>query len=135
MSPDKNLALVIKYPEIFRDRRGNMQETAMCWGFDCGDGWYDILDRLCATLIELSKEAYPPHIPVASQVKEKYGGLRFYLVSGTRAQYDACATAELESEKTCEQCGEPGEIRGRGWFYAACDAHNREDDKSIDIEP
>jgi hypothetical protein len=31
--------LVQRYPKIFADRFGNMNETSMCWGFDCGDGW------------------------------------------------------------------------------------------------
>ena len=27
-----------------------MQETAMCWGFDCGAGWYQILYTLCGNI-------------------------------------------------------------------------------------
>lgn len=42
--------LVEKYPKIFRDRHASMQVTAMCWGFDCGDGWYNILDALCCQI-------------------------------------------------------------------------------------
>lgn len=128
MSPEKDTALVAKYPEIFRDRHGDMQETAMCWGFECGDGWYDIIDRLCAKLMELSKEVDPPHVPHAVQVKEKYGTLRFYIDRGTDAQFDACDEAEDESEKVCEVCGEPGEIRGGGWYYTACDKHTDPED-------
>ena len=35
-----------KYPKIFKDRHAPMTETAMCWGFDIGDGWYQIIDSL-----------------------------------------------------------------------------------------
>ena len=31
--------------------------------------------------------------------------------------------AELESGCTCEVCGAPGDLRGTGWLYTACDAH------------
>ena len=36
-----------KYPKIFRDRNAPMNQTCMCWGFDCGDGWFNIIDALC----------------------------------------------------------------------------------------
>ena len=42
--------LVEKYPKIFRDRYSNMKVTAMCWGFEHGDGWYNILDALCSNI-------------------------------------------------------------------------------------
>ena len=39
-----------KYPKIFRDRHGDMKETLMCWGFECGDGWYNIINQLCSNI-------------------------------------------------------------------------------------
>lgn len=39
-----------KYPKIFKDRRASMQQTAMCWGFEHGDGWYNIIDKLCLNI-------------------------------------------------------------------------------------
>ena len=39
--------LCAKYPKIFRDRNAPMSQTSMCWGFDCGDGWFNIIDALC----------------------------------------------------------------------------------------
>lgn len=50
MSPDKDKLLCDRYPKIFANRYGDMRTTAMCWGFECGDGWFDLLDRLCATI-------------------------------------------------------------------------------------
>jgi hypothetical protein len=32
-----------------------------------------------------------------------------------------------------EECGAPGKIRGRGWYYTACDKHTREEDLNDDI--
>ena len=42
--------LVKKYPKIFVDRYENMQKTAMCWGFEHGDGWFWLLDQLCDSI-------------------------------------------------------------------------------------
>ena len=39
-----------KYPLIFKNRHADMTETAMCWGFECGDGWFNIIDVLCGML-------------------------------------------------------------------------------------
>lgn len=50
MSPELDAKLCEKYPKIFTNRNGNMQETAMCWGMEHGDGWYNILDKLCGMI-------------------------------------------------------------------------------------
>ena len=78
-----------KYPKIFRDRVKSMEETCMCWGLECGDGWYNILDVMCQSLTYSYSTGWSdpnsdkffdisaPQV-VARQVKEKYGTLRFY---------------------------------------------------------
>ena len=58
--------------------------------------------------------------PRASQVKEKFGTLSFYLTSGTDTMYEIADAAERKSAKTCEACGKPGKLRGRGWLYTRC---------------
>jgi hypothetical protein len=42
--------LCVNFPKIFENRNGDMTQTAMCWGFEHGDGWYDILFALCARI-------------------------------------------------------------------------------------
>jgi hypothetical protein len=132
----------------------------MCWGFECGDGWYNIIDVLCGLLysdylsaksrydfvkdrvgekrwggsgdiitqgeIDLRKQLMDDEaskVPVASQVKEKMGGLRFYIDGSTDKYQNYISFAESMSVRTCEQCGAPGEFRGRSWLYTACDQH------------
>ena len=132
MRKELDEALCAKYPDIFKDRYGDMRETAMCWGFP-GDGWYNIIDNLCATIknreynLKLNKKEYVP--VVATQVKEKYGSLRFYYDGGDDYIDGAVAFAEYMSEMICEKCGKPGKLRGRSWMYTACDEHTREEDK------
>lgn len=50
MNEQLDVALCNKYPKIFAERHKSMQETAMCWGFEHGDGWYDIIDKLCLNI-------------------------------------------------------------------------------------
>jgi len=63
----------------------------------------------------------------AVQVKEKYGGLRFYL-SGYPIQPEIDAKvsayinfAESLSYVTCEHCGSPGKQQGSHWVFTLCD--------------
>jgi hypothetical protein len=64
---------------------------------------------------------------VATQVKEKFGTLRFYWQSNglsEREHYEivGCVGAvECISGRTCETCGAPGVLRGPGWLSTACD--------------
>ena len=75
--------LVIRYPEIFRDYGGDIRYTCMAWGMECGDGWFELLNRMCHDIIKLAKNKDIKVI--AHQVKEKFGGLRFYF--GIESEY------------------------------------------------
>ena len=125
-----------KYPEIFRDRHGDMSTTAMCWGFECGDGWYNIIDAACAQIMNraynnrLNNVKFPE--VVATQVKEKYGTLRFYYNGGDDYVDGVVSMAESMSERTCETCGAPGKLRQGGWYRTLCDEHAKE--QGYDLE-
>ena len=125
--------LVSTFPLLYADRAADLRSTAMCWGFECGDGWFDILWRLSEKLEPLisamAKENPDDEwLPRASQVKEKYGTLSFNMSHGNTEIFDLCQAAELESETVCETCGGPGKLRGRVWYYTACDEHTKEYD-------
>lgn len=93
-----------------------MQATCMCWGIDCGDGWYWLIDNLCDYIFKTDKTVE------ATQVKEKFGTLRFYIIGGDGKIDDAIGFAEFLSGKICEVCGSTGaKIRGKGWFITRCD--------------
>ena len=160
MNKELDKKLVETYPELYRNRFGDMRETLMCWGFDCGDGWYQIIDNLSYTLTmshrgakkdleywteNLGKEVWPGRIgtqedidreqkefdqtpmPVAVQVKEKFGTLRFYVDGATDAQYNYINFAEIMSGRTCEECGKPGQTYHMGWYRTLCEEHADEE--------
>ena len=57
-----------------------MTKTCMCWGWECGPGWYPALNVLSCKLEALNLlyyDKYKVRIQ-ADQVKEKFGTLHFY---------------------------------------------------------
>lgn len=126
MNPELDKQLCDKYPKIFANRHADMRSTAMCWGFECGDGWYDLIDRLCSNLqFNTDHNSHTGVYPqvIATQVKEKFGGLRFHVESATDVQYAVISFAETLSGNVCDVCGKPGKRGGSGWIRTRCDEH------------
>ena len=83
-------------------------------GFECGDGWFDIVDRLARvfeTEIDtmIASGTPKPRWPRIRQYKEKVGSLRFYVSfpGGIPDRvHQHLLAAEAESRRICESCGE-----------------------------
>lgn len=130
MKKELDEALCRDFPKLFSDRNGSMMETCMYWGFEHGDGWEPIIRTAAAKLEALNDAMEDPSMYIkASQIKEKYGTLRFYLGSVPEALFYQANTitgdAEDASEVTCETCGAPGKMQGKGWYYTACEKHTK----------
>lgn len=113
--PGKRLVdpeVISEFEERFRDDKGPFDER----GVECGDGWFDIVDRLCCAcekeideqvLQGLTKEGWPR----VAQIKEKLGTMRFYvhgpLSDDLREQIRREHSEEGESARKCERCGAP----------------------------
>ena len=113
MSPDLTQKLLDKYPKLFSNKQ--------FWGFECGDGWYDILDHLCGAITEYTYNSDDLYV---DQVKEKFGRLRFYLSKEDAVIHGMITMAEYMSAHTCETCGSPGTTRDGSWFVTLCDVHH-----------
>lgn len=50
MDRKKQETLLRKFPLLYYQYYLPMTETCMCWGFDCGDGWYEIIYELSEQL-------------------------------------------------------------------------------------
>jgi hypothetical protein len=193
MKQELDELLVKKYPRIFRDRYGSMMTTAMCWGFEHGDGWFNIIDLACAAIqnhinhsrerrardlrynralaraqkgdmvglyryftygkdktnwsdytIETAEREAKENKPrpvaevcpqvIASQVKEKFGTLRFYTYGGDDYCHGVIDMAEYMSGRTCEECGTPGKRTSGGWISTLCEKHAEEQGKTFEGE-
>ena len=110
MSPELDRELCERYPLIFADRHASMTQTAMCWGFECHDGWYWLVDALCEELQRETNYCEGPQV-VAAQVKDKFGSLRFYvrgpLHGASENQRAMIGFAQALSLRVCEICGAP----------------------------
>ena len=122
--------MLFRSPKIFADRNSPMTETCMCWGFDCGDGWFGIIDLLCGEIQNhidwKNRDKEVVHQVVAEQVKEKFGTLRFYTRGGDDYIDGMITMAEAMSRITCETCGKPGQRYGDGWVRTLCEEHEQE---------
>ena len=115
MTDDLLLILRGRYPELFTDTL--LQEIA------CLPGWLNLIDELCSTLqIHLDSHPDVPQVKVL-QVKEKFGGLRFYFSGGDKACREAVAAAEERSLSTCEVCGQSGTLGEGRWLSVRCVEH------------
>ncbi len=121
-----------KYPEMFANPYG---------GFAVGAGWWPVIEALCRqidsytkwrnttreSLLKDNPHNYPipdavPQV-VVEQIKEKFGGLRFYYQGGDEFIHGLETMAELWAGHTCEECGMPGKRRSGGWIRTLCDEH------------
>ena len=89
MRDELELALVSDFAPWFDGYFRTVHESCLARGFECGDGWEPLIRRLCGDLRKIGPEA---DFRVA-QVKEKFGGLRFYCDGGTDELYDRIALA------------------------------------------
>lgn len=111
-----------RYPDIFRQRDDISPTSCMYRGFECADGWFDLIDQLCIQLTEKMATGEIPPI-VATQVKEKLGTLRFRTLGiGNEISQALIRAAEDESERICEVCGNTG-LPSPKFFGARCSDH------------
>jgi hypothetical protein len=90
-------------------------------GICCGEGWFNILNMLSRNIQHYLD--WKPEVPqvTISQIKEKFGSLRFYYEGGDEYVKGMVSMAESISEVTCEKCGNPGETKDRnGWLVTMC---------------
>lgn len=86
------------------------------WSVECDKGWAKLYEPLLLICEEEGVTVF--------QVKEKFGGLRFYVDIGDNELLgEMIDTAEIMSLNTCEMCGEPGTLKHRGyWLKTLCDS-------------
>lgn len=126
-----------RFPEVIIDRIRKSyaaQGWAISWaevqndhktmgpGCGIGKGWLKVILELDEKL------AYLDSLYQIHQIKEKFGGLRFYFDTKQVGQvrdkmYDLVNEAEHKCEHLCEVCGEEGTIEGLRWLSCRCPQH------------
>jgi hypothetical protein len=96
-APSSLNALVARHPKLFA-------HSSLQWS-DLPLGWLKLVDTLCSDIETVLPASYLPHFYV-TQIKEKYGALRFYYQGASTALVEALIEfAEEKSETTCMVCG------------------------------
>lgn len=103
-----------KYAHLFSNR---------FWGFECGEGWYPLLEDMLSKMDKLEDK------PNIVQIKEKFGGLRvYYDCDGECSPIEQLVNeAEKIADNTCESCGaSPAKNRPSktGWLRTICEPCN-----------
>lgn len=110
-----------RFPKMFEGKYG---------GFAVGKGWYPILEVLCTNVQShldwREKQGKPVPQVVVEQIKEKFGGLRFYYQGGDEYIDGMVRMAEAWADIACEECGAAGKRRSGGWIRTLCDQHENE---------
>ena len=112
--------LTTSFPLLYADRNGCKTKTAMCYGFACGDGWFNLIWSLSKKLESIIEKIDCPieNQPKAVQVKEKFGSLRFYMINQTDDMISLIKEAERKSKYICSRCGSDKDP------HSTCDCKN-----------
>ena len=121
-----------KYPEMFvRLRDGkpftktDRQKHKMLFGLACGDGWFTLIDQLCKQIQHhvkwKNRDGNKMEVHV-HQVKEKFGGLRFYVGGADDYVHGLISMAETMSYYICEKCGGTEDVQqtDTSWIRYYC---------------
>ena len=90
------------------------------------DMWGRIIDDARVRELEAKMKAEHKSVPRAAQIKEKFGGLRFYVGSASKEQHEMIWYTEALSNRICEVCGARGRHRPTGWIKTLCNKHYKQ---------
>jgi hypothetical protein len=118
VQPEKEVKLFRAFRDVFgrTNTWGGVEGIKRC----VGAGWGPLVERLVDDLFLLGWDGE------LHQVKEKFGGLRFYIGNGSDEIFERIDQAEDESFTICEECGKPGKVwPDWGWVITHCEECNR----------
>lgn len=96
------------FPQLYRN--------VVC-GFDCPTGWLPLVWQLSEQLASSGMQC--------DQIKEKFGGLRYYISEYNEKAHSLIDAAEKASLSLCQECGAPAKTGKIGpWLIATlCPEH------------
>ena len=117
-------------PELSESIYKRLAENVPEFAISVPDGWKDLVNRADAGLATIVPDY------TILQIKEKFGGLRYY-VSGITADMQSKVREVLDEYERmsfyiCEVCGEQGNMTSTGWIRTLCDLHLKEHNKDKD---
>ena len=127
MKSELEAKLIEDFPWLFRESTLPCTQTCLCWGCECGDGWFDVIYDMCKEIKNIDTERRVSF----TQIKEKFGTLRVYYTTRPSMIIDdeefddkifnIIMKADNRSSITCEDCGKPGKTVGVNWLMTLCE--------------
>lgn len=106
--------LYAKHPRLFAAEQPEWSDLP--WG------WFSLVDTLCTDIDRHLPDDMRASFRI-TQIKEKYGGLRFNYQGWACAEVEALVdVAENASESICAYCSLPGSLHGMGYRYTWCES-------------
>ena len=143
MTNDHEKYLVKNYPDIFVKAITGKPFTkkelndGMTFGFECDDGWFDLIKTLSNAIQEHVENHNnwnsDNQLRIrAVQVKEKFGGLRFYINGADDHVHGLINFAERLSFKICQRCGSNVNVKrtDSSWITYHCEKCRNEESRS-----
>lgn len=119
MNTELTEKLYAEFPYLYRGHTKPPAESSMCWGFECGDGWFTLIHQLSRDLTE-HLEKNPALDLEVMQVKSKFGSFRYYVDGGDEVTEKLINDACERAKHVCELTGKEGRMcvsaTGRGRF-------------------
>jgi hypothetical protein len=96
---------------------GDLPHPISIFGVECDDGWLELIAELIRELVDAG---WTREI---RQIKEKFGGLRFYADGLSEKRVEIIMKYEKRSYEICEICGSTDKVRlcGYRWVKTLCD--------------
>lgn len=132
MTREKEKKLFERYPKLFSGKDKPITENLMPFGFACEDGWFWLIDQLSRNIQHYIDNTHPkPEQVTVSQVKEKYGTLRYYVDYADAHIFGMISFAEHLSGYICERCGSHNARMAYAgtWCKTLCDNCLEEDER------
>lgn len=110
----------LNYRDRIIDKIKDISDSKTFWGIECDDGWLKLIDTLIDNInFQIKNNGMPPIF--INQIKEKFGGLRFYYDGGDDMTAGMVTLAESLSYQICENCGSMKNIgKTTGWIKTLC---------------
>ena len=112
--------IMLRTPTLFCEGPWDVTRTSLAFGFECGPGWFPLLQRTFSRLSRIAKE---DGLDLrVRQVKERFGTLRIYLSGATDRAAKVVDEAEALSARICDLCdgavfAPPAQT---GWIVTRC---------------
>jgi hypothetical protein len=109
--------------KLFNKFKAFLKKKELKNGFECGDGWFQILFDMCTKLAEVG----PPEFKV-TRVFEKFDELKVFTTGGVNGTRFVIESAQELASETCSGCGNLKELQ-------QCEKCKEKDDGSSTYVP